>query len=89
MGDQTTINALRKEIAKVEGEFQEQIEQKAHDLGVTVASIDHALEYRGWITASSSPELDLEKIDVNGKMRGLYVQTKKLEKALQDEEERP
>ena len=55
---------------------------------MTVARIDHALEYRSWITASSSSELDLEKIDGDGKMRSLYVQTKKLEKALQDEEER-
>ena len=88
MGDQTKINALRKEIAKVEGEFQNRIEQKAHDLGLTVASIDHALEYRRWIT-TSSPELDLEEIDGDRKMRSLYVQTKKLGKALQDEEERP
>jgi hypothetical protein len=28
MGDQTKIHALRKEIAKVEGEFQARIEQK-------------------------------------------------------------
>jgi len=88
MGDQTKINALRKEIVKVEGEFQDRIEQKAHDLGLPVASIDHAVEYRGWIT-TSSPELDLEEIDGDRKMRSLYVQTKKLEKALQDEEERP
>ena len=89
MGDQAKINALRKQITKVEREFQERIEHWAHALGVTVARIDHALEYRGWITTSSSPELDLEKIDGDGKMRSFYVQTKKLEKALQDEEERP
>jgi hypothetical protein len=61
----------------VEGEFQERIEQKAHDLAVPVASIDQPLEYRGWIT-TSLPELDLEKIDRDGKMPALTVSPRPL-----------
>jgi len=88
MGDQTKINGLRKEISKVEADLQELVEQKAQDLGVTVASIDLALEDLGWNQVSSR-KVDLEKIDSSRKMRSLYVQIKRLEKGLQEEKEKP
>jgi len=84
----TKINGLRKEISKVEAELQELVEQKAQDLGVTVASIDLALEDLGWNQVSSR-KVDLEKIDSSRKMRSLYVQIKRLEKGLQEEKEKP